>query len=135
VSVLLDAGPALNFLAVGQQGVLIRAAELGGLQLSVPERVDREVLGMCRSTLFAATPAAATWRKLKVAGRVVVLPDALTTTAFADAVSHISGGDAEQPGAISAVSSAVSAVFGAVATEPRAQTGGAQRNPAVTRMR
>ena len=31
MSVLLDAGPTLNFLAVGQQTVLIAVADKGGL--------------------------------------------------------------------------------------------------------
>lgn len=91
MSVLLDAGPTLNFLAVGQQGVLISVAAKGGLQLTVPARVDVEVLGMCKDPRFAKTPAQATWRKLKIAGRVVVVPDELTTTVFTEAVTRISG--------------------------------------------
>ncbi|MHB1431888.1 MAG: PIN domain-containing protein [Streptosporangiaceae bacterium] len=91
MSVLLDAGPTLNFLAVGQQTVLISVADKGGLQLTVPQRVDHEVLGMCRDPRFARTPAQATWRKLRGSGRVVVVPDELTTTVFTDAVTRISG--------------------------------------------
>jgi len=91
MSVILDAGPTLNFLAVGQQTVLISVADKGGLQLTVPERVDREVLGMCKDPRFARTPAQATWRKLKGAGRVVVVPDELTTAVFTEAVTRISG--------------------------------------------
>lgn len=63
MSVILDAGPTLNFLAVGQQTVLISLANKGGLQLTVPQRVDHEVLGMCNDPRFAKTPAQATWRK------------------------------------------------------------------------
>jgi hypothetical protein len=91
MSVLLDAGPTLNFLAVGQQTVLIAVADKGGLQLAVPQRVDHEVLGMCKDPRFARTPAQATWRKLKGAGRVVVVADELTTAVFTEAVTRISG--------------------------------------------
>ena len=86
MSVLLDAGPTLNFLAVGQQTVLLRVAETGGLQLTVPKRVDVEVQGMCKDRRFAKTPAPATWGKLKGTGRVVVVSDQLTTTVFTEAV-------------------------------------------------
>lgn len=65
MGVLLDASLTLNFLAVGQQTVLISVANKGGLQLTVPQRVDREVLGMCKDPRFAKKPAQATWRKLK----------------------------------------------------------------------
>ena len=91
MSVLLDAGPTLNFLAVGQQTVLIAVADKGGLQLTVPQRVDREVLGMCKDPRFARTPAQATWRKLKGAGRVVVVTDELATAVFTEAVTRVSG--------------------------------------------
>jgi hypothetical protein len=91
VSVLLDAGPTLNFLAVGQQTVLIRVADSRGLQLTVPKRVDVEVQGMCKDPRFAKTPAPTTWSKLKGAGRVVVVSDELKTSVFTEAVARISG--------------------------------------------
>jgi len=91
MSVLLDAGPTLNFLAVGQQTVLIRTADAGGLQLTVPQRVDAEIRGMCRDPRFAKTAAEATWQKLVAAGRVIVLTDELDTLMFAEAIARISG--------------------------------------------
>lgn len=45
MSILLDAGPSLNFLAVGQQNILIKVAQSHDLQIEAPERVDREVIG------------------------------------------------------------------------------------------
>lgn len=96
MSVLLDAGPTLNFLAAGQQGVLIRTAERRDLQLTVPERVDREVFGKSQSALFKRTPASATWRKLKSTSRIAILSDDLTTAPFIAAVTRISGMPAEK---------------------------------------
>lgn len=96
MSVLLDAGPALNFLAVGQQNVLLQTAQQAGLQLTVPERVDREVDGMCKDARFKRTSAAGTWTKLKAGGHVAILADDLTTTSFAAAVARISGVPARQ---------------------------------------
>jgi len=96
VSVLLDAGRVLNFLAVAQQDVLVKAAHAQGLTVAVPERVDREVLGKTKDPLFSSTPVLATWKKLKAAGRVQILNDDLTTVAFADAVTRICGMPAEQ---------------------------------------
>lgn len=79
MTVLLDAGPALNFLAVSQQDVLIKVANRLGTKLHVPERVEMEILGKADSDArFQRTPAAATWRKLRAGGHVVVLPDTLT---------------------------------------------------------
>lgn len=49
MSILLDAGPSLNFLAVGQQNILIQIAQSQKLRLAAPARVDSEVIGMSRS--------------------------------------------------------------------------------------
>jgi hypothetical protein len=91
VSVLLDAGPALNFLAVGQQGVLLETAKAHALQLTAPERVETEVLGKSKDALFKRAPVQATWLKLKANGHIMILDDALTTAVFTDAVTRISG--------------------------------------------
>lgn len=91
MNVLLDAGPALNFLAVGQQNVLIKAADHVGVQMCAPERIDTEVLGMAKDPLFAATAVASTWRKLTVSGRINILSDQLGTAVFTAAVTRISG--------------------------------------------
>lgn len=55
MNILLDAGPCLNFLAVGRQNILIRTAESQKLQLAAPARVDTEILGMCESERFKNT--------------------------------------------------------------------------------
>jgi hypothetical protein len=92
VSILLDAGPSLNFLAVGQQNILVQLAASRSLQLAAPEQVDREVHGKASSDArFRRTGAAATWKKLTSSGRVHLLDDSLTSTDFRDAVARISG--------------------------------------------
>jgi hypothetical protein len=45
VTILLDAGPCLNFLAVSQQGILINLAQSRNLQLATARRVVQEVTG------------------------------------------------------------------------------------------
>ncbi|MGX6608279.1 hypothetical protein ACWKSP_40095 [Micromonosporaceae bacterium Da 78-11] len=91
MSILLDAGPSLNFLAVGQQNILIQIAQSQKLRLAAPARVDNEVIGMSRSDRFKNTGVRTTWNALKSSGRVEILPDELTTQQFADAVARISG--------------------------------------------
>jgi hypothetical protein len=91
VSILLDAGPSLNFLAVGQQNILIQVAESQKLQLAAPARVDSEILGMSRDERFKRTQVRALWTMLKSSQRVEILPDELTTHQFTDAVTRVSG--------------------------------------------
>ncbi|MEX2289498.1 MAG: hypothetical protein WD794_04115 [Mycobacteriales bacterium] len=91
MSVLLDAGPVLNFLAVGQQNVLAKAADHVGLQMCAPARIDTEVQGMAKDPLFSSTAVAATWRKLTASGRISILSDELTPSVFTAAVTRISG--------------------------------------------
>lgn len=91
MSVLLDAGPTLNFLAVGQQNVLLQLAQQHGLQLTVPERVDAEVAGKGRSPRFQRTGVVRTWATLRASHWIAILPDDVTTSAFAAAISRISG--------------------------------------------
>lgn len=91
MSILLDAGPCLNFLAVGQQNVLIQVAESQKLQLTAPARVDTEIIGMSNSERFKSTGVRSTWNRLKSSRRVEILPDELTTRQFTDAVTRISG--------------------------------------------
>lgn len=91
MSILLDAGPSLNFLAVGQENILVQAAVSQQLQLAVPARVDSEIIGMARSSRFARTGVHTVWARLKAAQRVEVLPDELITQPFIDAVTRISG--------------------------------------------
>lgn len=95
MSVLLDAGPVLNFLAAGEQNLLIQAAGLVSLQLAAPERVDIEVQGKCRDPRFVGTPALATWNKLKASGRVQILSDTLADDAFVEAIARVSGVNAD----------------------------------------
>lgn len=91
MTILLDAGPSLNFLAVGQENILIQAARVAGAQLASPERVDLEVEGKCRDPRFARTRAWRTWTTLRTAGRLEILSDELVTARFTDAVTRISG--------------------------------------------
>ena len=91
MSILLDAGPSLNFLAVRQQNVLIQVAASQSLQIAAPDRVDREIRGMCKDSRFSRTGAERTWKTLTAAGRVQILDDSLTDEAFTKAVSRISG--------------------------------------------
>ena len=91
MSVLLDAGPALNFLAVSQQGSLLKVAQAARAQLSTPERVDIEVRRKATVGQFSKTAASATWAKLKSAGRLQVLSDELVDVAFMAAVTRVSG--------------------------------------------
>lgn len=91
MSILLDAGPSLNFLAVGQHNILVRAADSQSLQLAAPARVDTEIIGMSCSDRFKATGVHKIWTTLKSSRRVEILPDELTTRQFTDAVSRVSG--------------------------------------------
>ncbi|XVU22849.1 hypothetical protein ACQPZJ_37090 [Actinoplanes sp. CA-054009] len=91
MSILLDAGPCLNFFAVGQQNILIQVAESQKLQLAVPARVDTEIVGMSDNERFKSTGARKIWAMLKSCRRVEILPDDLTTWRFAEAVTRISG--------------------------------------------
>ena len=69
VSILLDAGPSLNFLAASQQDLRIKIA-----------------------ARLQCTPALSTWKKLVAAGRVQVLDDTVTgSPAFEAAIGRISG--------------------------------------------
>lgn len=92
MTILLDAGPGLNFLAVSQQDILIKVATRLEMALCVPERVDTEILGKAANDMrFARTSAAATWRKLTSAGRVTVLSDDLQGALLLElAISRIS---------------------------------------------
>lgn len=98
MSFLLDAGPSLNFLAVGQENVLIGAATTWGSSLAVPANVDREITRQGLQPQFSSTAAGATWAKLKAAGRVSVLSDDITLApmTFAAAIARIAGIPAPQ---------------------------------------
>lgn len=91
MSILLDAGPALTFLAVGQENILIQLAQIGRMQLRAPERVDREVRGKSRDPRFARTGVHRRWETLKAAGRLRILLDDLDGGAFEEAVGRIAG--------------------------------------------
>ena len=49
MTIFLDAGPALNFLATSNQNILIQVAAAKGSNIHVPERVEREILGKAHS--------------------------------------------------------------------------------------
>ncbi len=94
MSILLDAGPSLNFLAVGQQNILIQIAQSQKLRLAAPAQVDSEVIGMSRDNRFRNTAVLTTWNRLKSSGRVEILSDELNDRLFVDAVVRISGAPA-----------------------------------------
>ena len=93
MSILLDAGPALNFLGVGQQNLLIQLARSPNLQLATASRVSQEILGICSNDpRFNRTGARRTWKTLTAAGgRIALLDDTLETQRFTDAVTRIAG--------------------------------------------
>lgn len=92
MSILLDAGPSLNFLAVGQQNVLVQLAASRDLQLAAPDRVDREVRGKANAERFRRTGALGSWQKMTAAGRIEILDDTLADRpVFTSAVTRISG--------------------------------------------
>ena len=93
MSILLDAGPSLNFLAASQQDLLINIAARLQCTLNTPEAVDTEIRNKAtRDQRFQRTPALSTWKKLVAAGRVQVLDDTVTgSPAFEAAIGRISG--------------------------------------------
>jgi hypothetical protein len=91
VSILLDAGPSLNFLAVGQENILIQVAASRSTQLAVPQRVYEEVVGVAKSPRFKRTAVTGKWPTLKDSGRLRVLDDTLATVEMTEAVARISG--------------------------------------------
>ncbi|MHB1615462.1 MAG: PIN domain-containing protein [Actinomycetes bacterium] len=91
MSILLDAGPALNYIAVGAQHLLLDLAAARGLQLAAPEKVRQEVDRKAGQGRFAGTGAQGTWRKLLAASRVIVLDDDLSDPTFIQAVSRVAG--------------------------------------------
>lgn len=93
MSVLLDAGPVLNFLAVGQQDALLQVATTAQLRLSTPEQVDVEIRRQATQARFVKTAAGATWTKLKAGKHVTVLPDDLDGP-----VGHEAGAPARRQG-------------------------------------
>ncbi|EWT03719.1 hypothetical protein N864_19195 [Intrasporangium chromatireducens Q5-1] len=72
--VIVDCGPALNFLATRQERILLHAT---GGYICAPETVRTEVFRKARpgSKFEAAAP---TWARLEHAKRLTVLPDDLT---------------------------------------------------------
>lgn len=95
MSIVLDAGPALNFLAVGQQNVLIQMAAAAGADLAAPKRIDDEIEGQSKSNRFRRTAVRNTWRTLKSSGRITLLDDSLLRDPrFDAAIGRISGVEA-----------------------------------------
>lgn len=91
MSILLDAGPSLNFLAVGQENILIQLAKESSVPLRTAERVDREVRGMANHPRFERTRVLRTWSTLTADGHIDLLDDDLETPELTDAVSRVSG--------------------------------------------
>ncbi|TAK69147.1 MAG: hypothetical protein EPO13_08005 [Actinomycetota bacterium] len=91
MSILLDAGPTLNFIAVSEQALLLDLARAHGLCLAAPDAVRTEVDRNAGQGRFAATGAQRTWRTLVAAKRVEILDDTLVDEAFIAAVARVSG--------------------------------------------
>ncbi|GAA3663757.1 hypothetical protein [Microbacterium marinilacus] len=91
MSIILDAGPGLTFMAARQQNVLIQAASSQQIQLAVPQRVDGEIEGKCRDPKFSRTGALNLWRRLKAARHIEILEDELRGPHFAQAIARVSG--------------------------------------------
>lgn len=91
MSIILDAGPGLTFLAAKQQNVLIQAAMSQQIQLAVPKRVDGEIEGKCKDERFSRTGALNLWRRLKSSQHIQVLDDELHGPYFAQAIARVSG--------------------------------------------
>ena len=90
MTIFLDAGPALNFLATSNQNILIQVAAAKGSNIHVPERVEREILGKARlDTRFQQTPVESTWNKLVSSSRITVLSDVVSNRMFEDAISRV----------------------------------------------
>ncbi|MGE3449030.1 MAG: hypothetical protein AB7H92_15790 [Microbacteriaceae bacterium] len=91
MSILLDAGPTLNFVAVSEQGLLLGLADAHTLSLAAPEKVREEVDRKAGQGRFARTGAQSTWRRLVAAGRVDVLDDTLGDDVLVAAVARVAG--------------------------------------------
>lgn len=83
---VIDAGPAINFLATNNERILLGA--LGGY-VSAPETVAREVARKARSD-NRFTAALSVWAKLENANRITILNDDVTPE-LERAVSRITG--------------------------------------------
>lgn len=74
---IVDASPALSWVAAGEQNALMMVATSYEANLLVCERVDREVVGKSNADRFRMTGVANTWTTLKQSGHVRILPDAV----------------------------------------------------------
>jgi hypothetical protein len=83
---VIDAGPAINFLATNNERILLGA--LGGY-VSAPETVAREVARKARND-NRFTAALSVWAKLENANRITILNDDVTPE-LQRAVSRITG--------------------------------------------
>lgn len=73
-SAIIDAGPALTFLA-RKDTTRILYTGLGTVDLLAPEQVEREVLRKSRQDKKRFGAAEAAWKKIVAANRLTVLPD------------------------------------------------------------
>lgn len=85
VTILLDAGPVLNFLAVSNQDVLIKVAERRRVRGFTCLHELRARYSGRPTTTTAPAGLESTWRNLRSSSRVMVLPDDITSQAFEDA--------------------------------------------------
>ena len=93
--VILDAGPVLNFLAVGQENCLIQLAATFKTELKIPDQVCAEVRRVGSSGRFRRSGAAHRLEVLLTAGRVGLLSDDVSTNSvLAHELSLVSGAPA-----------------------------------------
>lgn len=95
---ILDAGPVLNFVAVGEQNCLIQTANVYQGQLCVPEQVSYEIEGQARrNRRFARTGAEGRWRTLVASTYITVLDDDVSANpALAQELTLVAGKPASQ---------------------------------------
>lgn len=97
MGVLIDAGPLLNFLAIGQENILIQLAKTSGHQLAVCERIVTEVQGVTRDPRFERTAVATKLPQLTDAGHIAVLSDDIEDNAeFRCQIALVTGMPAEE---------------------------------------
>ena len=92
---ILDAGPALNFLAVGQQNCLIQLASAVSAELCVPEQVAAEIAAVAAESRFERSGAARRWATLSASQYLSVLDDDVSgNPALASELSLVAGAPA-----------------------------------------
>jgi predicted nucleic acid-binding protein len=82
---VVDAVCCVYFCAAGKSGLLVKILAELGMEILIPEEVEREVLGKHRY----GQQLAVHWRRLKASNKVTVLPELTFTDARADVVAAV----------------------------------------------